>query len=910
MPLPRAPILVAAVALVASVLPTGARGQSAEPAGLPPGGRRISLPLHAPRAGADSIPAARSDVASDSAGSASRIDLGAVQLGAVTSLTELLSSRVPGLLVQQSSGTTGTWSRIWLRGASSILLESEPLFIVDGVRVLSYPTTTLDIGGQLPSRIDDIPVEDIAAIDVLPGPSAAAIYGTEAAGGVIRITTRRGRGEGTRWSTFLEGGVLHESASVPANFQQLGTSTVTGSPVLNCTIDAQARNVCDATPGGLLSFNPIETVRPYRDGSRLDAGVSASGGRGWLRYFGGAGWEREEGVFENSDLTRGRARLNLDATPRRDLRLSLSSSFVSGDARFPHNGASLLGPLPGGMLGHASDDPDRHGYLIAPPNELATVEAAQDVSRVGGSLRADWSPLAWLTMSATAGRDHVDVNENRVVPAGLFGPSEARSFGSQTVERSTAAASALFSYPLPGGLRASTRVGGEYSDDEIESEEGLGDPGTVFLIETHRFESSVFGVFVEQRLSWRDRFHLSLGVRDDDVEIFGRVIRARAYPWAGLTWNVDREPFFTPSSILGSVRLRVAYGETGRSPSRFTQGQAVLPTAAEPKVERRSELEVGADAGLFRQWVRVSLAFYEQRSRDVLIPLGPAPPSVGFPGLLTANEGRVSNRGFEALVQAGPFETGDIDVSLSAGAWFNRNRLKEYAAGVPPLIFGTGNNVQRVTPGTALGGYWQRPLLGFQDLNGDGLIGRTNCPGGPQQFGGPACEVFLGDTAVFLGAPFPAREISLAPRVSLRGVVELTALIDHRGGLKQFNGSEALRCGGVQNCRAIQDASAPLAEQARAVALLLGSAAGYVEDASFWKLREVAVSFVAPASWASRLRASGARLTIAGRNLATWTDYSGLDPEVSGPRSFALERQEFFTQPAVRHFTARLSVTW
>jgi len=94
------------------------------------------------------------------------------------------------------------------------------------------------------------------------------------------------------------------------------------------------------------------------------------------------------------------------------------------------------------------------------------------------------------------------------------------------------------------------------------------------------------------------------------------------------------------------------------------------------------------------------------------------------------------------------------------------------------------------------------------------------------------------------------------------------------------------------------------------VAGLLGTSAGYIEDASFWKLRKVSVAFDAPADWARRLRASSLSLTLAGRNLATWTNYTGFDPEITFNGTSNYSTAEFFTQPPVRYLTARIALGW
>jgi hypothetical protein len=101
-----------------------------------------------------------------------------------------------------------------------------------------------------------------------------------------------------------------------------------------------------------------------------------------------------------------------------------------------------------------------------------------------------------------------------------------------------------------------------------------------------------------------------------------------------------------------------------------------------------------------------------------------------------------------------------------------------------------------------------------------------------------------------------------------------------------------------------------LADQAAGIAALDGTDAGYIEDGSFWKIREIALTFSAPDQWAHRFGMSGMSLTLAGRNLGTWTKYKGLDPEINENGGLNFQTDEFLSQPPVRTYTARLDLHW
>jgi TonB-dependent SusC/RagA subfamily outer membrane receptor len=149
-------------------------------------------------------------------------------------LSELLTARVPGVSVMRSSGIVGGGSRVRLRGATGIYATREPIVIVDGVRVDAIQSAPgLSIGGQQPSRLDDIDVDQIARIEVLRGPAASALYGTNGAGGVIRITTRAPSRGQTSWATYAEGGIATDLTGYPANYST--GSGITGEANLHAS---------------------------------------------------------------------------------------------------------------------------------------------------------------------------------------------------------------------------------------------------------------------------------------------------------------------------------------------------------------------------------------------------------------------------------------------------------------------------------------------------------------------------------------------------------------------------------------------------------------------------------------------------------------------------------------------------
>ena len=175
--------------------------------------------------------------------------------------------------------------------------------------------------------------------------------------------------------------------------------------------------------------------------------------------------------------------------------------------------------------------------------------------------------------------------------------------------------------------------------------------------------------------------------------------------------------------------------------------------------------------------------------------------------------------------------------------------------------------------------------------------------------GGPACEVTLGDTAVYLGSSLPTKLLSLGTTLTVLGNLKLYGLLDYKGGMKQYNLTNDFRCQ-FQNSKAANVIGSDLRDQAACAARLLGDVAGFIEDGSFLKLRELSATYRLPRVVSQRVGSSDVSFTVAGRELATWTKYRGIDPEVIQNGGANYTQRDFLTQPPVRYFIGRVNVSF
>jgi len=423
-----------------------------------------------------------------------------------------------------------------------------------------------------------------------------------------------------------------------------------------------------------------------------------------------------------------------------------------------------------------------------------------------------------------------------------------------------------------------------------------------------------FGKFVEERVGIQNRLFLSGALRNDRNSAFGAKFGDIIYPKLSASWVISEEPFFPQTNALNTLRLRAAWGQSGVHPGPlaaldFYNATPVLVGSADVpgitignlgnqslKPERTREVEVGFEADALRQALHVDVAYYDKASRDALVARKLA-PSLGTSDTTFANIGEVSNKGVEITAAVRVIDRPSLSVSLNATAWGNRNRLVTFNdTTIKAIIFGLGGFSQRHQPGYALGSYFLVPYT-YADRNRDGVIDTS--------------EVTLGSAPRFLGQPFPDHGATVSADVTILRHIRLYALLDGRYGNKQLNFTEEFRCLPPRNnCRALNDKTASLADQAAAAANLKNTSAGYVEDGGFTKLREVSITYSAPDAWARKFGASALSVSVAGRNLATWTSYKGVDPELNEAGQNNFTTADFLTQPPVRYFIGRINVTF
>jgi TonB-linked SusC/RagA family outer membrane protein len=822
-----------------------------------------------------------------------------------TTIDQALQGRVSGALITSNTGTPGGGVSIRLRGTSSIVGGAEPLYIIDGVVIDNNADQQLNLGyrSNTTNRLADLNPNDIERIEILKGAAAAALYGSRANNGVVQIFTRRGQtGE-----------------------PEITVSSRFGRSELVKRIDFALTPVTFATtqndPGRVPAVRFDHQDLVFRDGSQMDHHVSVSGGGGDTRYYFSGAFSEDNGIMRGSAAERLNARMNVDQSFG-NFDLAVGANYIKSNSDLIVNGESGAGGIltqivfTPTLTDFTARNPETGRYINAGgagPNPLEVLEnwdIGQTVNRFVGSLQGRYSPIQSLTLEYRFGYDNYQMETSQFIPIGF---SPATTGSSTSINRFSTLinndAIGSYQWSLGGTTDLTTSVGMNHTYTTSENLNGTTTelpPGTelvrgaVSSVSQGVVETATLGFFGQQQFGWRDRLFLTGALRMDGSSTFGEEERWQMYPKVSGSWVVSEEPFFGDIGFVDQLRLRAALGYAGNQPplgsayARFSRwpgtvninraGLIPLAQIGNPdlKPERQREFEVGVDLSVLGERADIAFTYYNQYTKDLLLSR-PFAPSTGL-GTILDNVGELSNKGVElelntVNVQRGPFR-------WTSTVIYSRNKNKVEKLDVAPFTLGYTNRVQEGHPIGVhyMAAYQRDPATGEILTDAVGPLGTGTA--NPQ----------------IVGNPWPEWTGSFSNELEIGSHWSASFMLDGQFGHELWNQTQR-----------IQDifAAGPLFDQLlreeinqATRARIQGIWEAYLEDASFVKLRQVALRYSTNGGWLSHIGAGGMQLELLGRNLLTWTDYSGYDPEINMFGLSTVERgTDFAVYPNARVYT-------
>jgi TonB-linked SusC/RagA family outer membrane protein len=826
------------------------------------------------------------------------------------SIAQAIQGSVPGLVIQNTAAGAEPSHDIMVRGRNSIAANNSPLIVVDGI----------PYGGNL----SDINPNDVKSIEILKDASAAAIYGSRGANGVILVTTKNGM-EGPAKISYDGYYSIQKFAHVPdymdgPQFYEFKNQRIAAG------VTTAEREVYDA--GEWVDWIELAT----RQGSGQQHNVSISGSLGKTSYFVSGGFMKVKGVVINDDYTRGTGRFNIDSKVTDWLTIGTRTQITFADksgkspsmwdlylanplARpFNEDGTPTINPV--------YDDPSRENPLqeilfsnIDKSRRIVTNNyAIVDFEKLvpGLSLRINYGITDGVSHDKTyRGRDTYDGK----VAQGRASLEEENEFESVWEN--------ILSYNKTFGVHSIAATGvysiqkDSWNSDVIDMEKFPNDlltwyaGGQAGLIQPSfdYIKSQLVSQMLRLNYSYDSRYLLTLTGRRDGYSGFGSESKWGIFPSVALGWNVASEDFFQVEDI-SQLKLRASYGLNGnqavgsyRSMARLNEnnylsGTTTMPgyfpaTLGQPILgwESSRTLNVGMDLGLFGQRVTGELNMFVTNTYDLL--LNRAISSVHGITSILQNIGETQNKGLELSVNSRNIVSKDFSWTTNANMSFIKNKIVD--------IYGDGRDDVsnqwfvgqpiRVNYDYVFDGVWQlseeaeaqkwgsKPgYIKIKDVNNDGKL----TPEDRQIIGQQDPKFIWGLTNTF-----SYQNVALTIFMhGNHGVTKENELMDD-----DIVTSGVRRNTTVKNWWTPDNPSNEWYMNHVDAFRMAGVTTNIYENASFVRVKDVTLSYNFPSSVTKKFGGDNLRIYATGRNLLTFTKWRGLDPELDDQWDIPLQRE-------------------
>jgi TonB-linked SusC/RagA family outer membrane protein len=852
----------------------------------------------------------------------------------VTNVANLLQSRVPGVALSAQSGTKGTATQIRIRGASSINLSNQPLLFIDGVRI-NEGFVGSGQSGQNFDRLNDLNPEEIESIEVVKGPAAATLYGADASAGVIQIITKKGRAGSNSFQQSLrveQGTANVDYWDVPDNYGAC-TAALVASTSTNPLCRGKA-------VGTIVSDNPLERVGAFQNGTENVFNYGIRGGGQNYGFSLNYGSDNSSGTLPNNRFNRYNIRSNVNYIANSKLNIDAGLGLVQTGVDLPDNDNNIFGWLGGGLLGSPLTRSDAANAALSQDgwysqrhyNAINSIQRRLLSKRVTTSVTANYAPTSWFTNRLTGGMDFASDDQRSFFPK-----NDSTWYGGLTDGGSNASTNRgveRYTFDYLGNMKKQWGTAWEtnlsFGLQVISSRNtSLNATGIGFVTNSNNSVGSAatttggggfneqrqYGYLTQLQIGNQNKRFLQVGVRVDRNSSFGSQAPSFVLPKVGGSWAISEENFFAPlAGVFNDLRIRAAWGTTGRSPNPgdalqtlaasaynitgTTGAGAILgnPGNFDLKPERGTEFEAGLDAGFMGGRLSTELTFFRKTTKDLIIAR-PIPPSLGFNGNPLANIGSVLNQGLELAVNYNAINTRNLRWEVRGAANTLRNELTSLG-GVLPFNLGNG----RTLVGQQLAVMTAKRVKSVDLANGRAVVTDTLAP---------------------VGNLFPTLEWNITNTFTIMRSLRVTALLDAKRDFMVFNNTRFFRETQLVRSNVRIDTTllsredrirrfGPFVSEVNGSAVTINDAReAFIEKGDFVRLREVSATYDLPRSLLDKLgkRVTGASLTLALQNVKLWSDYSGPDPEMNA-QTGGFSREDFLTVPNPKRTVLRFNFTF
>jgi len=902
---------------------------------------------------------------SDLTGSVSSINSNNFNKGSNTSVAQILSGKASGVQITQTSAEPGGGARIRIRGASSVNAANEPLYVIDGLPIDNSPAITTSglyaPDNQTPRNpLNTLNPADIESIEILKDASAAAIYGSRGANGVILVTTKRG-----------------EKGSLKVDYNYyVSTQTVARKlKVMDTDEYIRVSNELQESQGlpPVYSQEDIQRIGKgtnwqdeiFRNGLIQNHNVSLSGGSDNSNYYVSLNYFDQKGVVLGSDLKRFTAKINYEykASDKFKFGVNFNTSWLKD--QYTPMGISInanAGAIASAILmppvypSHNEDGTLYQTNNIDLDNPLALakgIDSREETERTFGTMFAEYSIIKDLRLRVNLGTDRRTARKD-VYNSSLTKQGKAQGGAASiiTSKNTSYLIEATLNYTKEIGDHnlnllagytyeefASLFMSGNITnlpDDQLKTNKlSLGDTDNDNL-DSNKAENKLSSYIGRVNYSYKNKYLLTASIRADGSSRFGSNNKFAYFPSAAVAWHAGKEDFIMDLNTFHSLKLRGSWGMTGNqsignynSISTFASGgsttiggtpvRGIVPARianSKLKWETTTQLNVGIDMGFLEGRLQTSLDYFNKKTTDILLHL-PVPPSSGFNTALR-NIGAIRNTGLELTIDSRNI----VHKNFTWNTSFNISTLKNKVLDLGPLSeilsgnVGFNTNFCIIKEGYPLNSYYGYEVLGiFQEGDDIANSAQPQAQPGYPIFKNTNPEVdnkITADDRVILGDPFPDFTFGLNNAFTWKDF-DFSFFIQGEIGAELLNQNlvEALYpFETIRNRYAepMLDRWTPTNTNTKWPSGINPTSYGggsvnslTIEDASFIRLKSIEVGYnFYPKGSLGKIFKS-ARMYLTAQNLYVWTNYMGYDPEVSSQGDSNV-KYDYNSYPSARSF--------
>lgn len=838
----------------------------------------------------------------------------------VRNTQDIIAGRSPGVSVLANSGQPGAGGTIRLRGTNSITQGNNPLIYVDGVRIYSEGGPAAWTSRQNTLPLNDINARDIERVEIVKGAAATTLYGTEASGGVIQIFTKNGvDGQAPVWNAETSFGFN--------NLDHIGSKDdPTGLFLKQC----RGENLRDSEGNPFVDPTCPENGTWLQNGPIQRYSLSVRGGGENMTYFLSGNYGDENGVIETGYSKDGGFRGNFTFSPFDRLGLTLSSAYNKRVTRWVpdgNNGSGFLLNVGRGPFGNFKGGKGECEGITETCVTNAYVleqQAHNYTDHFVTGFTVNYEPIDNMVHRVSVGYDFNTANNESLWPFGYLRSPQGYIYGQDwTHTKLSIDYAGSFRNNFGPNITSNFSWGSQIFEDRDYYVEGnaydFAGPGNPTRSSAARTEIATerrireinAGVFLQEMLGFNDRLFLTAGLRVDGNSAFGQNFGLQAYPKLSASYVISDHDFW-PADLVETMKLRGAIGEAGKAPGAFDavrtwnsiageEGQPGFTPAqiGNPDLgpERTREIEVGFEASALHGRLGLDVTAFQATTYDALIYVA-HPPTQGFTSNQLENVGTLRNQGLELQLDAGLVRTAALD-------WRGRLTYTGIASEVVDL---GGREIYTGLGSYAKEGYPIGAYFGTRVTN-------------PDEIADPILE-----EDAFLGPIYPTRIVGLGTTLGIGDNLTLDVLGEHQGGahltnyigyqnslrgiwIPCYDTQAKLRAAAAGDASALSDVTA----QERAMCAIDRASMDsdfWTQSTDFFKLRSASLTYNLPERWVPG--GNSASLTLAGRNLFTWTSYEGSDPEAQDARDAGsnIGRRDYYNLPPVRQFIASLRVSF